>query len=247
MTRLNRLRQSGATKVIFPQTFRADMQGVVVNTSGGMTGGDCFEMSAHVRNAGQLTLTTQAAERIYRAQDEKPAHVHNRVTVAPAARLNWLPQETILFDASRLNRRLEIQMEGDSTALMVETLVFGRAAMGETVAQIDLQDRISITQDGAPIFRDAISLRGSAVEHLSRKAIAQEAGAVSSVVLIHARAASYLGALRSLLPPLGGASLLAENVLVARALARDSFDLRQALIPMLEHLCDTPLPAVWRL
>ena len=246
-TRLQRLRQTGAMKVLFPQTFRRDMQGVVVNTAGGMTGGDRFDVQASVQAAGRLTMTTQAAERVYRALGHKPATVRNSLTGEEGARLNWLPQETMLFDASRLNRRLEIDLQSSAQVLMVETLVFGRAAMGEAVGQVDLKDRISIMRDGVPVFCDGVTMTGSAVEHLSRAAIAQGAGGVSTVVLVHPQAATFLKTLRDLLPPIGGASLLADDVLVARALAPDSFDLRCALIPMLEHLSDTPLPAAWRL
>lgn len=246
-TRLKQLRQSGSMKVIFPHTFRPDLQGVLVNTAGGMTGGDDFRVSADVGQGATLTLTTQAAERIYRAVADAPATVRAKLKVASGARLNWMPQETILFDQARLNRRLEIDLSGDAVLVCVETLVFGRAAMGERLNRIDLHDRISVRRDGKILVRDGIRLRGSGVDLLERAAIGQGAGVVSTILYVAPQAEALLPKLHALLPPLGGASLLCEGVIAMRLLAGDSFDLRAALIPILETLGEVPLPAVWRL
>ncbi|APE45407.1 urease accessory protein [Sulfitobacter alexandrii] len=247
VTRLSRLRQSGAMKLILPRVFRPDVEAVIVNTAGGVTGGDQLALAATARPGACLTLSTQAAERIYRAQPGETGRVATTLTVGQGARINWLPQETILFDHAALDRRLKVDLARDATFLMVETLVFGRAAMGEVLGNAHLRDRIAIDRDGAPLFRDGIALDGDVQAHLARPAIAGGAGAVATVVLAGVAADGFLAPLRALLPRDAGASLLPGGVLVARLLAADSFELRRALIPALLLLNDGRLPLNWRL
>lgn len=246
-TRIKDLRQSGATKLVFPTLHRSDAEVVLVNTAGGITGGDRFDLALDVGGDAALTLTTQAAERAYRAQSGEVAQVRSTARVAAGGSLNWLPQELILFDRAALNRRLEITLEGDARLLMVESMVFGRAAMGERLNALHFRDRIEITRDGRPIYLDALHLTGDAATHLARPAIGGGAGAMASVVLVAADAAAHLNAVRAALPSTAGASLIAPDVLVIRHLAPDSFELRRHLMPLLERLSPTPLPTSWRL
>lgn len=234
-------------KLVLPRVFRPDIEAVTVNTAGGVTGGDRLSLEAEVGIDACLTLTTQAAERIYRAQPGERGEIVNKATVARGGRLNWLPQETILFDHAALDRRLTVDLAGDAALLMVETLVFGRRAMGESLHRLHLRDRIRITRDGAPLFHDGVALDGDMTPHLARPAIADAAGAVATVVFTGARALSLLPGVRALLPDTAGASLLPGGVLVLRVLAPDSFDLRRCVIPALMLLNDGQLPLNWRL
>ena len=246
-TRLRGLRQSGSLKLVFPQSYRNDVEVILVNTAGGITGGDCFDLEIEVQDAAKLTLTTQAAERAYRAQTGEVGRVTTRLTVQDGGSLYWLPQELILYDRCALRRRLEITLSAQSRLLMVEPVVFGRAAMPETLSDIFFQDRIKITKDRKPLYIDGIDLRGNAADHLARPAIAGGAAAMASVVMVAPEAEALLPALRALLPTTSGASMLGEGVLAVRILATDSFELRQTLVPALEHLSNNALPASWRL
>ncbi|WP_299029330.1 urease accessory protein UreD [uncultured Sulfitobacter sp.] len=246
-TRLSALRQSGCMKCVFPTIFRPDAEAVLVNTSGGVTGGDRISVSGAIGEDSTLTLTTQAAERIYRTTDGTTGGVQTRLCVAPGGRLNWLPQETIVFDRARLRRDLRIDLAKGATALLCETLVFGRAAMGETLQDVSLHDSIKITRCGLPLFLDAVRLNGAVAQHMDRAAIGNGAGVVATAVLVSPQAGLLLPKVRALLPATGGASLRNEDVLVVRALAEDSLALRRFMIPVLEHLAGQPLPAVWRL
>ncbi len=246
-SRLADLRQVGSTKLIFPRVHRPDVECIVINTAGGITGGDDFRLEATLEPGAALTLTTQAAERAYRAQPAETGRVDARLTVHPGARLNWLPQELILFDHAAIHRRLEIALQGDARLLMAEPVVFGRAAMGERLRDLRFRDSISILRDGRPLYLDALRLEGDAAGQLERAAVADGAGAMASVVLVHPGAATRLAPVRAALPRSAGASLIAEDVLVIRHLAEDSFALRRDLLPLLERLSDTPLPISWRL
>ena len=247
MTRLRDLRQSGSMKLVFPKTYQRDIEAILVNTAGGITGGDRFSLQIEALKGAVLTVTTQAAERAYRAQSGEVGRVHTRLTVHDGAFLKWLPQELILFDRSALRRSLEIDLGAQARLLMVEPVIFGRAAMPEVLRDVMFQDRIRITRAGQPLYIDGMDLRGDAATHLARPAIANGAGAMASIVMVDLNAQNHLKSLRALLPETAGASMLAEDVLVIRHLAADSFELRRRLIPVLNHLTKNTLPTSWRL
>jgi urease accessory protein len=246
---LDDLRHSGCLKALFPRGPSDRLSAVFVNTSGGITGGDNLGIAARIGTGSRLSLTSQAAERIYRASGTEPARVSTRIFVETGGRLDWLPQETILFDAARLDRSLHIDLAGDARCLVVETLVFGRTAMGEAVRQLNLSDRIEIWRDGAPQFIDRMRMSGDAAMHLQRRATGAGAVAMASVVFAvpadSADAAAHLEVLRPILPQGAGASLIRPGLLFLRLTASDSYHLRRSLLPVLAQLNDGPLPRTW--
>lgn len=246
-TQLETLRQAGCMKVVLPTVHRKDCEAILVNTAGGITGGDRLSFSAIVGADAQLTVTTQAAERAYRAQPGEVGQVDTTLAVQAGGRLHWLPQELILFDHAALRRSLSIDLAPDATLLMVEPVVFGRTAMGERVNAATFQDRISITRAGQPIYRDGLALSGDIDAQLKRAALGGGAGAMASLVFVHPQAEALLPLIRAKLPQTAGASLIAPDVLVMRQLAADSFQLRRHLIPVLDHLTNNTLPTSWRL
>lgn len=239
------LRQSGSLKLLFPRTPSAALTGVLLNTAGGITGGDRFEIAAEAGAGTHLTLTTQAAERAYRAQPGETGRLTTRLRLAPGARLDWLPQETILFDHAALDRRLSVDMASDSRLLLVEPLVFGRAAMGESLRAGHFRDRIEIRRDGRPVFADRSALEGDIAAMLARPAIGGGAGAMATVILASPDAGTALPRLRATLPETAGASLVRDGLLFARLLADDGFALRAHLLPMLAALDLPHLPRPW--
>lgn len=246
-TRLRDLRQSGSLKLVFPRTHGQDAEAIMVNTAGGITGGDRFSLDVDVQKGATLSITTQAAERAYRAQSGEVGRVTTEISVQDGGYLKWLPQELILFDHCALRRRLNINLSAQARLLMVEPIVFGRAAMPEVLGSVLFEDRIKIMRAGRPLYLDGMDLHGDAATHLARRAIADGAGAMASVVMVAPDAQSHLKALRAMLPQTAGASMLAEDVLVIRQLASDSFELRCSLVPILNHLTQNTLPTSWRL
>jgi len=221
----------------------------MLNTSGGVAGGDrlcgAFEFGAGT----SATLTAQAAERFYRAlPGSDPATVRNQVRVAAGASAEWLPQETILFDRCVVERRLEVDLADDARFLGVETLVFGRAAMGEVVAQAWLRDAIRIRRGGRWLLHDAVRLDGGVESALRRAPIAAGARAIATLVHVAPDAEAGLDAVRVALEAAAveaGASAW-NGMLVARLLAADAAALRRAVIAVLAVLrSERPLPRVW--
>ncbi|WP_293451416.1 urease accessory protein UreD [Planktotalea sp.] len=247
VTRLKNLRQQGSYRAIFPRPIAGNIEAVIINTAGGVTGGDKFFTSITALETAQVNVTTQAAERIYRATGSATGIMRTKLYAENAAQLYWLPQETILFDGARLQRSLDIDVHPNAKFLMVEPLVFGREASGETLRSGVLDDRVTITSNGQPIYHDRIKLEGDIAAHLKRPAIANSARAAASIVLVDQHAKPVLAALRNLLPTTAGASLLSETILVVRVLATDSYALRSALFPILTLLTNNAVPKNWRL
>lgn len=241
---LGDLRVSGALKFLFPRG--PGLEAVMLNTSGGLTGGDRLSVTAHAGADCHLTLTTQAAERVYRSLNDA-ARVTTRLSADPGADLHWLPQETILFEGGHLDRSLRIDLAPGARCLMVEPLIFGRHAMGEVLRNAHLSDDILITRDGAPIYADRMRFSGDLAAQLAHPAIGAGGGAAASLVYAAPDAEARLPAIRRLLPGTGGASLLAPDLMVLRLLAGDGFALRQTLLPVLGLLRQAALPKVWRL
>jgi urease accessory protein len=244
--RLKDLHQAGAMKLLFPQG-RPHPEAVMVNTAGGITGGDRFSVSAAALAGGRLTVTTQAAERAYRAQPGETGRMETRLELVSGAQLNWLPQETILYDGCRFARSLRVEMATDARFLMVEPVVFGRMAMREELHDAAFRDRVEIYRAGEMIYYDGVDLEGDLAATLDRPAVAAGARAMAALVLAAPDAEAWLKPLRDMLPATGGVSLVTDGLLVLRLLAEDGFTLRQSLVPILDRLTETGLPRCWRL
>lgn len=238
------LRQAGSAKVLLPRGDGPMLDAALLVTAGGITGGDAFHWDAIVGEGGWLGLTTQAAERAYRARPGETGRVTVRLSAAAGARVDWLPQETILFDGSALARRLDVDLAGDAVLLAVEPLVFGRAAMGERITGVRLTDQWRIRRDGRLVHAEALRFAGSAAE-LARPAVLAGAGAMATVILASCDADAMLAPVRRLLPDGAGASVIRPGLLAVRVLAADGFELRRCLIPVLQALRGAPLPSMW--
>lgn len=247
VTRLKNLRQEGSYRAIFPRPQIGKLEAVLINTAGGITGGDRFSVTALAHNNAQISITTQAAERIYRASASDTGQMTNQLSLAKGAQLFWLPQETILFEGCRLQRSLEVDVDPSATFLMLEPLVFGRQASGEDLKACSIQDRVSITSNGRPIYLDLIKMDGDLATTLKRGAIGGGARGMASLVFVDPDAKRLLSACRDLLPHTAGASLLSDSIMVVRLLAKDSFALRSSLLPILTLLTNDAVPKNWRL
>jgi urease accessory protein len=241
------LRQAGCLKARFPRPLvRGWIDVVTLNMSGGIAGGDRLESAFDVQAGARASIAAQAAERFYRALPaSEPSRVYTRIAVEAGAAAEWLPQETILFDRCALDRRLDVVLAEDAWFLGVESLVFGRAAMGEAVEQARLRDLIRVWRGGRLLWHDAVRLEGEVAATLRRKAVAGDARAVATLVHVACDAETALDAVRTVLPDEAGASAR-NGMLIARILADSSAALRDSMTAVLRVLRgERPLPRVW--
>ena len=242
---LDGLRQAGCLKVRLPRPTTEGWADVVtLNTSGGIAGGDVLDSAFVVGAGARVTIASQAAERFYRALPGTSARVCTRIAVAAGGAAEWLPQETILFDRCAVHRHLRVEVAADAWFLGVESLVFGRTAMGEVVERASLRDLIEVRRDNRLLLHDAIRLDGEAALILRRPALAGGARAVATVVHIARNAEAMLDQVRAAAPQCGASAW--DGMLIARVLADDGAILRAAVIAILNVVrAGRMLPRVW--
>ncbi|MDP3897197.1 MAG: urease accessory protein UreD [Mesorhizobium sp.] len=254
-TRIRELYQQGAAKIRLPEKTTGPLEAVLINTAGGMTGGDRLDWTFSIGAGSAAVFTTQACEKIYRSS-HGGAEVRTRISVGSGGRLAWLPQETILYDRSVLDRRLDIDLDADATALIAEATLFGRRSMGETVVSSRYRDAWRVRRGGRLVHAEAIAFTGEVAAKLETAAVAGGATAMATVLLIAPDAEMHLDAVRRLIGAAGAASAWSVSrgnrggtgKLLARLLAQDGYQLRQRLVPILELLNGrASLPKVWSL
>jgi urease accessory protein len=237
-----RIQERGPLRLRFPRpTQGGTLEGVVINTAGGVVGGDRLEVDVEAGEGTSLVLTSQAAEKVYRSTGAA-ARTAIQLTVRAGAQLAWLPQETILFDRARLSRTLDVDLAPDASLVLCEGIVFGRTAMGERVHSGMLRDRWRVCRGGRLVFADALTLEGAVDDLLGRRAIAAGALALATIVCVGADVEGRLVRIRESLdrPDVEAGASVACGVLRARILARDGLALRGALVAALEPLGLTP-------
>jgi urease accessory protein len=233
-THVAELFQEGAAKIRLPNTHDRSLQAVLMNTAGGLTGGD------------RMSWRAEACERIYRSLGTD-ATVTTGLTAGPGARIDWLPQETILFEGSRLNRRIEIDLAQDATLLAVEAVLLGREAMGEAAMSARLADNWRVRRAGRLIHAEATRLSADPRE---RENLSLLAGALAfaTILYVGADAPRKLETIRALPDrPTIGSSVIGDRLIV-RATAASGLALRRGIVPIIATLSgDGALPRLWNM
>lgn len=245
---VRQLRQVGSAKAFLPRVHGPVPEIVFLNTAGGLTGGDALRICVGLAPGIIALATTQTAERAYDAGSGPPARVEVMAEVGAGARLDWLPQDTILFDNAALTRETEIRLTGSAACLTVETVVLGRAAMGETVRRLRLRDRRRVLRDGRPVLVEPLQLDTGALAS-DGPARLDGARAVASLAFVAPGAEDALSALRGVTLPDGvhAAASAWDGRLTWRALAADAFPLRRAVAAAVRQLTGGALPRVWQI
>lgn len=249
-TRLAEFYQEGCAKIRLPDTFDQTMEAVLINSSGGLTGGDRLEWTFDSGEETHLTLTTQACEKIYKSSGGA-ATVDTRIDVRAGACVHWLPQETILFERAAMARSLEVDIADNAEFLAVEAVLLGRKAMGEAMENGLFQDRWRIRKGGVLLHAENLKLAGE-IGALTRR-VPVLGGRVAFATLFYTGhdCEAQRAAIRPLIGASGGASrveIQGREKLVARLVAADGFSLRKILIPVISHLRKgASVPKVWNL
>lgn len=246
-TRIAELYQEGAAKIRLPQTFSAEMEAVLINTAGGLTGGDRLDWSFCAGPDTFLTATTQACEKVYKAS-AGTAEVVTRIEVASGARVHWLPQESILFDNAALSRRLEVDLDETAEFVAVEAILLGRKAMGEAMANGTLRDRWRIRRSGGIIHAEDLRMEGDVAALTASAAVLAGKVAFATVLYTGPLCEALLPKVRAALGDSPGGASQWNGKLVARLAAEDGYTLRKSLIPVISVLRGgASVPKVWNL
>jgi urease accessory protein len=242
ITRRRQVYEDGPLRIRFPNAAPGALEAMIVNTAGGIAGGDRHDLDIRVEDGAALGVTTAAAEKVYRALGPD-ARIAVKLAVGEGARLSWLPQETILFDRARLARTIEAELAPGASLLIAEMVVFGRSAMGETVEEGAFTDRWRVRRDGRLLFAETIRLDGAVSRMLREPAVAGGGVAVATVLAVpgdqamveRIRVQTFCGEV--------GASAW-NGLAVARLCAKDGAGLRRDVAGAITAMGGT-LPRLW--
>jgi urease accessory protein len=249
-TRIDRLHQAANAKIRIPKTRGGALEAVLINTAGGICGGDTLSWTVQCGANTSAVVTTQACERAYDSSGETARQTVS-LDAGDGSSLLWLPQETILFDNSQLRRDFDIRLAASATLVALETVILGREAMGETVRKGSLHDRWRIRRDGDLVHADDLKIEIGGVNLASEALlganrvlatlirIADEDGETSNLLVDRIR--------NELTGYDGGATRMGGKIIV-RLVAASGYEMRKRLFPVLALvLGEQPLPKVWRL
>ncbi len=246
LTVVERLWQQGCAKLRLPKSADGDFEVIMINSSGGLTGGDRLDWAFKAEAGCAMTVTTQACEKVY-ASLGGPADVSTVMSIAAGAHVNWLPQETILYDQAQLSRSLTVDLEAGATALIVEPVLLGRLAMDETLVSGLFRDSWTIRRDGKTIHAEAFRLGPDIDEQKKQAAVLKGANAFATLLLLDPDCEHLLEPARAIIGDKGGASFW-NGKLLARLIDEDGYALRHRLVPLISLLNkQASLPKCWSL
>lgn len=245
-TGIETLSENGGYRLKFPRTHARHAEAVIINTGGGVVGGDRISLDFSIGHGADAIVTTQAAERIYRSTGPD-AEIHTTLRVANGARLIWAPQETILFSGARLRRTYEMDLPSSASLLFGESMVFGRVASGEIMAGGAINDRWHVRRDGRLVFAEASRLDELLEGALRRPALLGGARAVACILYVAGDAEARLTSVRAALEGVDAtAGVSAWNgMLIVRILADAARSMRHAMVRAMRELSGATMPRVW--
>ncbi|MES2750492.1 MAG: urease accessory protein UreD [Pseudomonadota bacterium] len=244
-TRRRELHESGSLRVRFPSPEQQGLSAVFVNTAGGVAGGDRFDINIAAGEGASLTVTTAAAEKVYRSHGPD-AQVNISLKAQANSRLAWLPQETILFDQARVVRRIDIDMADSASLLLCEIVVFGRAAMGEVMTRGSFTDRWRLRIGGKLVFAETLRLDGDIAGKLASRAVANGGVAIGTALIVPGDE-SIVERIREASETFGAeVGISAWNgFAMARFCAQDAARLRADMMTVLGRVSPSGLPRLW--
>ena len=235
--RIEEVFERSPIRFLFPRTGHiAIEEAVLINTAGGIAGGDRLECSITALPNASIVVTSQAAEKVYRALRE-PACIATTLKAHEAAKLAWLPQETIVFNLARLHRTTEIELFSGAELLALEWLVLGRAAHGEVVLGGHITDTWHVRKDGRLIWADSLRISDDIFPHVHRKPLLSNCNAIATLIYFGPSLNRRLEFLRAITPSLecNCAATLIGGLIVVRFATHESSDLKLALRSFLQQ------------
>ena len=223
--------QQSPIRILFPRIDGSAVEeAVLINTAGGIAGGDRLEISVTAMGSASIAVTSQAAERVYRALDQ-PAHISTKLKACETAQLAWLPQETIVFNRARVRRETEIDLSSGAELLALEWLVLGRAAHGEQMVGGHISDSWRVKKDGRLIWADSFRATDTIFPHLHRKALLSNYKAIGTLIYFGPYLDARLEFLRDIAPSLECycAATSVGGLIIVRFAANESSALKLAL------------------
>jgi urease accessory protein len=244
-TRRGRVHEQGAWRLRCPGPPARELEAMIVNTAGGMAGGDRLALDFAVGPGARLVVTSAAAEKVYRTLGSETL-ITAKLDIAAGGELAWLPQETILFDRARLRRTIEVDLAADARLLLAEAVILGRSGMGETVTEGFWLDRWRVRRAGTLLHAETVRLDGTVATKLAQGAVAKGCIAMATVLSVPGDEAIVAAARAASQSCRGEVGASAWNGLaVVRLIGADGAALRHDLACILMTIRGGRLPQLW--
>lgn len=257
-SRLADLSQLANAKLRFPGQLpgKRAVEAVMINTAGGLTGGDTLDWSVTARDGAACTVTSQACERVYDCAGADCVTSINLCAGSDSA-VTWLPQEMMLFEGARMRRIMRADLAGSARLAVFDAFILGREHMGETLSNFAFRDSWRIMRDGDLLFADETRLDADA----AARGLGPDYRVFGTFVLCQPmgeeQAVADAARLRALCARQRGDSGKTDRfrmgvsarsgLITGRFAAGSAYVMRRALAPALEHLCGpADLPMIWR-
>lgn len=103
---------------------------VLLHPPGGLVGGDTLDIEATAGPGAHGLITTAGATRFYRSAGE-PALQRSRLILGAGARLEWLPLETLCYDACQAENQLRLELAPGAECMGWELIALGLPHSGQ--------------------------------------------------------------------------------------------------------------------
>ena len=244
---IKKLFQSGSSKVLIPNSYNNNNELVLINTSGGITCNDSFETKINITNSNS-SISTQAAEKIYAGIGD-PATVDININLKNA-NLYWLPKELILFNNSKLNRNININLLDNSNLIFCESTIFGRKAMSEEIQNISFADQWKINVNSSLKHFEAININGSMIDNYKNSYTFSNLSSLSTILIFGEIINQLEPELRKIMKNIEKhycEMTKFDDKIIIRSLADDNYDLKKTINYILKNTIHDKLPKNWDL
>ena len=147
---IDKLYQQGSARIRFPDTATGPLQAVLLNTAGGLAGDDNILWAGSAEDQAHLSISTAACEKIYRSHGTD-ANQTTRLNLGYRARLDWLPQESILFNGACLKRTMDVQLVRLGASVLPSRLVVRVLAADSYQLKKFLIPCLELLNNGRPV------------------------------------------------------------------------------------------------
>ncbi len=197
----------------------------LLHPPGGVVGGDTLELQLQAEAGSHALITTPAATKFYRAGPHPFSSLRQQLQVNDAT-LEWLPQETIVFDGARARSCTRVDLTGNSQFIGWEIFCLGRPVVQEQFRVGELHQDFLLYRDGRPLLLDRLRLVGDSPALSARWGLA-DAQAMGTM-LMYPGGDADLAALRAVqVKDVRFALTLVGGVLHCRALSAQAEAIRR--------------------
>lgn len=132
---------------------------IVVHPPGGIAGGDELILRVKTEKSSAALITTPGAAKWYRSAGPL---ARQSLAFDVAGTLEWLPQETIVFDGARAELDCEVNLDARAAFIGWDIVCLGRTGSGERFARGSYRFRARVRREGRLLWQERGLVRGGA-------------------------------------------------------------------------------------